>query len=480
MLKYNNFILETKMTPEKESLIFELNDKGLKLKPFKYLDNKKYFYILKPINYDDYNPENNKVTLLYNTTYKDSDEYINRYKLNNLNLDNNLYLYYKILKTERLNREPGGISIDYNNNNDRFENHLIDNRIHYVVVRKNSNVSNIRMNYGQRMASGDKAEKIIANKFGFGIEQTKINTTIKRKNIVGEKSKSIIFDILNSDIDEYENLFEIDYKEPLNKYDLVITDGKLKGSKIEVKKYDIKSIIRFTNEKGIENPKRKGDSKPLEMAEQLKISNKSQLKKLVDLFSIKYPDYNVEPLIKNYNNDGGKELSDLFRLSYNGEYLNLINNIRNFYNSKIVYMGEKFNNIKQEFIMNEVFGVYFFNIETGVDGFLIKTKNKYNKRNMKYYWSTVMSHWGLKRIKLFFEVNPDSYRCVWLGDLKIFTETFKVGDIEKCKNLKTEDIRTKHNPILLNTEYGPIKWDTNHGYWIRVPHYYDIKSGVSI
>lgn len=471
ILNYYNFLLETRMTSEKEGSHLELNKNGKNLEPFKFYYKPEFnenYYILKNISFEDYKPLNNKVTLLFNTTYKDNDE-DSKKKLINTDFNENDYYFYQLYFTKKRYRIPG-ININFMKNINKFNiTKTEDDRLHFIVIQKNNNVTNVKLNSGisARSISGDKAEKILSNKFGFTIKQTKIN---KKINIIPEnKKKSILYNILTTNINDYDNLFDfVDNDEHLNKYDLIINDGILTGSKIEVKKYDIQSLF-YKN----------GQPKKIEMSEQLKISNKSQLKQLVDLYKKTNPNENIEPLINNYINDHGLQLSNLFSLRYNGEHINLINNIREFYNTRIDYLFNKYKDIPNEYIMNDIYGIYFFNTESGVDGFLIESKNDNNDNNFKYFWNKSIANWGLKRIKLLFEIDPKSYRMVWLGDQdkRFFIKTFQIGDFLQSKILKKEYVKSNYQPIIKNTEVGPIKWDYRKGYWVSVDEQH-VDSGI--
>lgn len=470
MLNYNNFILETNMSEEKYTYNLELNKKGKLLEPFDWYYRKEnhdnYYFVLKSIPFEEYEPDGNKVTYLSKTIYKDTDSFRNR-KLNNVNFDPDNYLFYELYSTKRKNRETHGVSVNFDEN--RFEKQLTnDNRKHFIVISKNDIVYTVRINSGQRSGHGDKSEKIIADKFGFEQSNTKIYKNIKRNNDIlpYERKRSILFDILgmNDDLmNRYDNLFELDtISENIEKYDLIISDGNLKGEKVEVKKYDVHSLFY-----------RDGKSKTLEMAEQLKIASKKQLKDLVVLYS-EMNNVNVNNLLSNYDNDKGYELNSFFRTRYNGEHLNLVQEIRNFYNSRIKYMFDKYKNISKDRIMKTIYGVYFFNNETGVDGFLIRTFNEYGKMNFEYEWELIRSQWGLDRIKLVYKVNPNALRMVWLGDDKNFIETFEVGDIKQSELLEKESKKRQYNKdwevIIRPENHNPIRWNSSKGYWENVPN----------
>jgi len=475
MLKYEQFLFETKMSYEKEDFHLELNNLGKLLEPFLYYyrpqlhDN--YYFVLKRIPYNEYTPQNNRVTLLGGTIYKDTDSYIVKRQLGNTNFNQNNYYFYKLVSTRRRHqKEPHGTSISYKEEPNRFNDQLTrDGNLHFIVIKHNSIVYSVRLNGGQRSAAGDSAERVIAGKFRFTIDQTKISKKIKKKVLNGiippREGRSILFDILGTEenlFNEYEDLFEFENpSEVLNKYDLIIPDGELIGKKIEVKKYNISALFD-----------RNGNRKSIEMAEQLKIGDKQPLKKLVDLYHRLNPNVDVTPLIGNYDTDRGVELNNLFGIRATPRNQNnLVNNIRNFYNRRIEYMYEKYRRIPNDLIMRDIYGVYFFHNEYGIDGFFIKSVSD-GIKNFEYNWELVNAQWGLKRIKLMFKVDPDAIRMIWLGDERIFIETFRVGDKIQAKALENMYLEYQKNksllPIIRNTEVGPVKWSSNDGYWVRM------------
>jgi len=487
MLNYNKFLNETNMTSEKEGDDLELNDRGKKLPPFKYyyspeMNNKNYF-VLKSITFNDYEPQNNRVTLLKLSLWEDTEIRNRRNKiLDDTTFNQNDFYFYRLVSTNRRSRESTGVSIPYTP--DRFNNQLtIDNKLHFIIIRKNENIPNVRLNSGQRSSVGYNAEKIISDKFGWELVRTKISKKIlgsdyDANGIIDNTQKRAIFsDILKTDIgvlNRYADLFTLeDPGMELNKYDLIIKDEKKDSisKKIEVKKYNSKYLISKPKEDEETEDKEDKETKvkKILMSEQLKISTKSGLKKLVDLYKEMNPDVNVYPLLNTYRIDKGVELNNFFRKDNNGGYDELIQNIRNFYNERIDYMFEKYNEIDDDLIMKKIYGVYFFNNDNGVDGFLIKTENEFDtkiKYNLKYTWEKVESHWGLLRIKLMVEVNPNATRMVWLGNEKLFIRTFKLNNFKLTNKLKEEDEKTNHNPIIVNTDIGSIKWSSSDGYWV--------------
>lgn len=461
ILNYFDFINETKMTSEKDGAHLELNDRGKKLPPFSYyyepeMDDNNYF-VIKSIPYEEYRPTYNRVTLLDKSLYFDTDV-PNRKgeKLDFVDFDDDKYYFYKMVSTPRSRREIHGVPVRYLKSPQRFGDQLTkDGRKHYIVIPKahnRENVTSVRLNSSERGGAGDKAEKIIRDKFGWKLEQTKISKNIIQNKyddngiVPGHKKKAVLFDILKADIEvfrKYKDLFDFADTETISKHDLVITNGKHAGEKIEVKKYSSKDLF-YAN----------GAPKEVMVSEQLKISDYAGVKRVVDLYQTMNPNDDVSPLLLNYSKDGGLELNDYFKKEGGGRYRDLVSRIRKFFNDKIYIMKEKYDNIPQDQIMTNVFGVYFFSHDNGVDGFLIKNENN----NFQYLWRLSDSHWGLERVNLKVKVNPQAKRMVWLGDLNIFVETFEVG------NLKV--IPSKENSIIRGTDVGAIKWDGKKGYWV--------------
>lgn len=464
ILKYYSFVNETNLTDEKAGCHLELNDIGKKLSPFSYyyerdMDDNNYF-VFKSISYDDYQPLNNRVTQLIGSTYKDT-EGLGRYFLNDVDFDQNDYFFYKIFSTRRGLRECHGVTIRYNDHPHRFDEQLTrDGKQHFVVIRKNAQITSVRLNSGGRSGSGDRAERIISSKFGMRLEKTKIEKKIITHEynddgiIPGPSKKAILKDILKTDmatIEKYESLFELsNIDDVMDKYDLVVVNGPHNDEKIEVKKYSATDLIY----------KRTLLPKDVMVAEQLKISNKSELKKLVELYKEMNPNANVEPLLRNYHIDKGDELSNYFNVGGAGQYRLLIDSIRNFYNTKIEMMKLKYDEIPNNKIMTNVFGIYFFNNENGIDGFLVR-----NNGNLTYRWKTVDKEWGLYRITLVVNVNPHAKRMVWLGDENLFVDTSEVCEFDKIPGKIVK--KTKNKNIIIESSVGDIKWSPQKGYWLR-------------
>lgn len=465
MIKYQDFINETKLTGEKDGFHLELNDNGELLPPFQYyrqeeMDSNNYF-VLKSIPYEEYLPIDhgirNRVTLLKGSTYQDTVVPNKRGDiLRNVNFNEDNYYFYQMFSTPVMELETLGVTIKYKEDPERFDVQLTqDGRLHFIVIEKNSEVTSVRLNHGSR-SGGDRAERIIGNKFGWSLQRTKIKKVLiqnklddNRNIIPHERREAILKDVLKTDLNTlntYKDIFVLDnIYNAVSKYDLIITDGQYAGKKIEVKRYDIKEIFYTTF-------RQDGDyKKDILIAEQLKISTKFGLKKLVELYKEMNPTVDIQPLIANYRIDKGEQLSNYFNIGLEGQYKNLIDNIRKFYNDKIAILKNKYEQIDNHLIMMDVFGIYFFNNDSGEDGFLIKNEDD----NLEYYWKLIKGTWGLYRISLVAKVDPSAKKHVWAGDLNTFIETFDVGDIE-----------TIQKDTIENTAIGTIVWDNNKGYWV--------------
>lgn len=457
MYNYYNFINETVLTHGKKDLNLEFNDKGRKMLPFIYYFTLNKYIILKRINFDEYQPNTNRVTFLTGSTYLDNEISNKRnYLLENKDFDNENYFFYKIVSYNFQEDNPSIVSIPYDET--KFNDQLTyNNKVHFIVIKKNTNVTSVRININQRHTFGYNAEQTISDKFGWSLKNTKIKSDIV-KVINGNKQKAFLTDILKTDLDtlnRYQDLFQINnINTPLNKYDLIIKEGEHIGKKIEVKKYNMRSLFY------------KDDITPktLMMAEQLKIATKPGLKKLVTLYHEMNPDIDVSFLLNNFNLDKGEKLSKFFRKDDNP----IVEDIKKFYNDRINYMLNKFSEINN--IMTDIFGIYFFNNKTGVDGFLILN------HEINYTWRAVNSQWGLKRIKILFTINPNADKYVWIGNRKTFVKTFKVNDFDAYKELKRIDKISEHKPIIKNTDIGTIKWNSTEGYWESVDNYDDTKT----
>lgn len=460
MLNYNNYLYETILSISKKNLNLELNNKGKQLLPFIYYNTLNKYLILKSINFEQYNPINNRVTLLKGITYLDTE--INNKqnkKLLNVEFNNNDYFFYKLVSSEYREREiSSSVSIPYDEN--RFNDQYTENnKLHFIVIKKNTNVITVRINNSLRTSFGFRAEKTISIKFNWRLVNTKIKLNLIKKE-ENNIEKIFLTDLLKTDIttlNTYQDLFKIDNMDNVNKYDLIITEGEYIGQKIEVKGYNVKDLF-YKN----------GQSKQILLAEQLKISTKQGLKKIVTLYHEMNPNIDIGPLLNDYSIDMGEKLSWYFNVNNNQhEYIDLINDIRDFYNQRINFIFNKFRDINTNIIMSDIFGIYFFNNKSGVDGFLIKNIDN-NIKNINYTWVNIKSHWGLNRIKLMFSINPNAYRYVWIGNLHTLAKTFKVNNLELNNKLKIDNIKTNHQPIIKNTNIGNIKWNSKKGYWEKI------------
>lgn len=498
--KFLDFINETYISTNKSHMNLELNNLGKKLLPFAYyyesVRDIKFYYVLKRINYEEFikkfNEDDDRVTYLNKYTYKDNKvEGRKKLDIDNIDLYENNFYYYQMIKT--LRKEKGKI-ISYEKEKDTREwvpCLTENNNLHFIIIQNNTNIGTVRLNgYSARTTSGQRAENVLHNKFGWIIQQTKIQNKINfgdDVDILPDKfRKSVLYNIIGQDeelIRDNSELFSFE-NNVLSKHDLIIPnnnyDESLRNKKIEVKKYSVSSL--FTKNTGFL-------SNEILLAEQLKISNKSQLKKLVELYKYKNPDKDVDILLNNYNRDGGDELSKYFKKNYNGVHIELVNNIKSFYNRRIRYIYEKFEMIDKGDIMKDVYGIYFFNNVTGVDGFLIKIYKDFNKknisrtleeqirdsnRNIVFDWKLdTNSYWGLYRINIVYQVKTDAMRLVWMGEnnphgyKNTFAETFIVGDLETSMQLRNIDNEMDHRPILKNTSKGDIQWSTVDGYWTK-------------
>jgi hypothetical protein len=206
-----------------------------------------------------------------------------------------------------------------------------------------------------------------------------------------------------------------------------------------------------------------GEPKEILMAEQLKISSYKGVEKLIKLYS-----KNVEQLDDNIERYLIDNINTVFSVRYDGSLLDTVNDIRDYYNNKIMKIFKMFEKSDVNRIMSQdkVYGVYFFSQISGVDGFLVKTEDD-GVKNFNYEWKLVKSQWGLYRIKLLFTVNPNAYRYVWVGNEETFYKTFRLNNINEYKSLKNKTI---NNPQRLNitiqTDNGILIWCDTKGYWI--------------
>jgi len=501
ILKYSEYINETRISVEKHGKTLELNRSGRMIKSFSYMDddvNKLMYFVLKSIKgIDKKTLLDNRITLLTSTKFKDTDptydieDNVNRYsdiksnigvnifgKSNDSDIeyiDNEIVDYGMILDDKRnyylyqvefadfRGKDRSDTVIVYDE--DRFEPYVSDDgKFHYVLMERGKNISTVRLNNKQRHGSGQNAEIIISNRFGWELSPSKIKSSDFISVINNEKR--IINSILKTDNDSISDLFkfslDVDSTSTISKHDLVIKSNSnydINDKKVEVKRYSGRSLYN-----------RNKIPVDVLLAEQLKISTKPSLLNLVKVYG-EVTGENIESLKILYDLDNGDSLSKFFNKNKPVDYINdgLIERIQKFYNDKIDILLNKYKNIIWETdsngivtrsnnrIMTDTYGIYFFNKDSGKDGFFVKMDN------FEYDWIINSSHWGINRIQLMMKIKGDPNRFVWLGEEQDFIE---ISHKVSTKDVKPNDKDNTVNAVY-NDEIIKIVWNTDKGYWER-------------
>jgi len=504
LLKFDQFLNETNITTGKIDMTLELNKKGELLPPFVYFNKENYYYILKYINTINFHQNgehlnnkdyrillNNKVTKLTPSTYKDNESIEGSRNRLDINRLEGLYFIYKIKHSEIkvIDNEKEGITINYDDDKNRFENTVINNKSHYILIKQNTNVNTIRLNSNQRYGFGSKAEVVLSKRFGWILKPTKIESKEIIKLI---DEKSVIKKILTTNDNDIPNLVHFDTGTTVfNKYDLVIEDENGGNDKfIEVKKYNTDDLFY---------KKDNHESKPILIAEQLKIATKQSLLKIIKIYLNEYDniddnDQYIKLIEEIYNIDKGDTLGECFRK--NANIHNILNNIdinniqinydiinrlivdinliKQFYNKKVkLLLHEYKKSLSMEIIMKKVYGIYFFSDSKGMNGFLLKSTNINRKPNFEYYWQISDSHWGLNRIQLMAKIVNNPYKYIWLGDESKFIKTYNILDNNYPFNISDENITYDYTKIT-------VQWNSQNGYWSRVDYIGDPGVGIHL
>lgn len=299
-----------------------------------------------------------------------------------------------------------------------------DGRNWTFIITKNTPCQLVKMK--SRGEGGKWAEYKLSSLYDWEHKSSSIRLKIKKngeilKVIRSDENSGKLYNILHSND---EDIFEIvDDPNTFVKYDLIVDDDK----KLEVKK------IRNESEIWDET------TKPYQLAEQCKIANRTQIEKAVAWYRNLYshlPDseefIESDLLFRTYVGD--REISNVFKSSYGGEFSEICEKIRDFFNSKIDRLLESLNNIPKRKWMAGVYGIYF----TGLNrtdrrmDFLIKIDE-----GVRYEWDSIPSEWGFNRLKLFTFVNGNAWEYLLTEDNN-FVKAFQLKNwrnyIQQKKN----------------------------------------------
>lgn len=419
--EYGNFLNETKMDIERPFLLFSdiirtsllRGENEFEMFADFYAQPRMFFALSEISQYRTKllvkNHGGVRFTLLRASTYRDNT-LEGRKSLTNEEVEyilahRNEYYFYDLVKgRRRANEAP-------NREDPTNIQHGDDGEDWYFIIKKGINCSLVKTE--SREESGNWAEKQLATNYGWQKQQTSIVVKkFKLNNVAVQQTNNFLRQILDRDdiemfrVDEDENTY--------SKYDLIIDEE----FKIEIKKYSENKL--FSN----------GRPKPIMLAEQFKIADRSSLKKLVRWY---YESTN-DPLGLELWNKSEREISDLFKGN-----TPIIRNIKRYHNSKIGRMQNVLNRVPQERWMEGVFGIYFAPERSNRrNDFLIKINDE-NRRNIVCVWETIEEQWGLDRLKLMMRMNGESIEYI-ISPNNIFIPAYKLKDHSRYKESRRAGI----------------------------------------
>jgi len=257
----------------------------------------------------------------------------------------------------------------------------------------------LKLNSGQkRVKTGQWAEDLLVKKYKWvdkkkNPQDTKkivLKLTVPSETTKGTKLKQVTISDILENIDDDLFINSLIINKDLNKYDLLVNINGEK-EKLEVKKYSDRQVI----------------GKKIMFAEQKSIKTKEQLISVVktynkvtndNLFVDELKDRNLISEIFNRKEDGTEKIIKFYN-----------DGIESFY-QKLMDRGEELD------VQKDVYGIYFFNKESGKDGFLIKNFNEDGTSIINYKWEFVSGHWGFNRLTIFSYIPREVKKWVWNGN----------------------------------------------------------------
>lgn len=405
-----------------------------------------------------------RITFLGGTVYRDTESTGNR-KLKNeeliqiiKDLNTKYYVYHLVRGPCREGapmREHFGEIISYGDKN------------WYFIIQRDKICNLVKTK--SRQESGMWAEDELSRIYGWRRESKKMKMVFRDQSGPITKANGIIKTIFETDDDDENQppLISLeDNPDNWTKYDLLVGEDK-----IEVKKYE-------NGERSIWVGGSDGYSRPIMLAEQIRMANKSQLiniikwylkfrvdtrevRKLLTL-SDKYRKINIETKDKVKEKFINELVYQFSTYNTDADRSEVCEDIRIYYNSKIERLLKNFN-INQDRWMNDVKGIYFV---SGSDrfnrknDFLIKIKEEDGTRNIHYNWS-VKEKW-LKFNELYLEmiVEGDAWEYI-LTEGNNFQKVFQLSNYQLF-----EDDRRRG--FLNDTESGNFRYDENRKFWVSV------------
>lgn len=397
--------------------------------------------------------KNCKFTLLTPGSYKDTDEIGHRnlsyaaipdhYSVHDIMSNNKAFYFYEFVKGERnALAAPDRQHID----------EVIkakDGRDWYFIIIRDKSCSMVKSK--SRQEGGKWAEHKLASLYGWEESSHDIRMKIMMNDAViranREMKSGMIYNILHADEND---VFSVeDDPDTFVKYDLIMDDEK----RIEVKKINEKQL--WDGYKSV----------PFVLAEQCKVSDRGTLLKIVEWYNTIYSHRkNSRQYIDSLelvNINDIRKMAAEFGLRDTDEPrifagANIIQWIRDFYNTKIVQLVNVFNNINQKRWMAGIYGIYFSS-EDRMD-----RRNDFtimiNNNDMKYYWEIVPEWLGFDRLKLFMIISGNAWEYI-LTEGNKFIKAYKLKDYKDYKE-------QRENGILNLPDGSVYKYDEISSLWI--------------
>jgi hypothetical protein len=377
-------------------------------------------------------------TMIYPTVFRDTDSE-GRNNLSHESLRNildvpNQYYFYELVGGDRnANAAP-----DRNANMDIL--HSDDGKHWYFIITKNRNCQLVKTK--TRQESGKWAEYQLQKLYGWEESLHDIKLKIKKNGVVINRANQWLRTIIEEDAE----VFEVeDDPTTFIKYDLII-DGQ---HRIEVKKYKERERKLWRN----------GESLPLMLAEQCKISDRRTLHKIIEWYNENVSNdrrsWEYRKSLELLNLDD-REIANRFS---RGHVHDICDSIREYYNVSIEKLLEVFGRIPEDRWMAGVYGVYFAGDRTDRrNDFVIKIEDE-GVRNMRFHWEIVPEWKGFDRIKLFMSINGNAWEYI-LTEGNNFVKAFQLKDFELYEEQR-QDGR------LINTPTGVYRYNAETKYWVR-------------
>lgn len=475
ILRYCEIINEASMDytygedPRKSLLLFsdsvrkDHNANGRKFTIFYDFYNEEYENIFFGLRLIDYEPDFRKnlrdyrFTLLTIGSYKDTDELgrrnlpydpvrgkISVRSLLHIRNRNNYYFYDLVYGQRQANDPPKPEHIE----GEGFPDFEMRKRWIFLI-EKNKTCNVIKSK--ARQEGGKWLEHLINKQYSWELKSHDIRLSIKNGDSY-LRENGLIKQIFQTPDAEEGETFSIEDTEQTKgtfiKYDLII-DNRYK---IETKK------LSKNREKDLWND---GKSKRYMLAEQAKIADRKSLKKLVGWYNEIFEhdqrswEYKKSKELLNLEE---RELAEEFSLTNSRDtYLEICNEIRDYYNKQTVRLLKVLNKIPKERWMASVYGIYFGS-QDRFDrrwDFVVKIGD-----GIFYQWKFINEWLGFKRLKLFMYISGDSWEYL-ISEGNTFVKAFQLKDWQLHE-------QERRNGLITVDDGSQYRYNNQTKYWERI------------